>query len=63
MDLEDLAPKRTAAIPIGQEDLSRLSISDLEERIELLSAEIERCRDAKTAKESQRESADRFFKI
>lgn len=63
MDLEDLVPKRTTTVPLGQEDLSTFSIADLEERIQILNAEIERCREAKEAKESQRADADRFFKI
>ena len=63
MDLDELAPRKTPRMPIGQEDLSRFSIEDLEERIVLLQAEIKRCEEAKGAKQATRASADRFFKI
>lgn len=62
MDLDELAPRKSAAVPLGQEDLSRFSIEDLDERIASLHAEIKRCEDAKAAKQATRESANRFFK-
>lgn len=44
------------------EDLSRLSVDELEERIERLRAEIERLEEAIAAKRASRSSADSFFR-
>ena len=63
MDLDELAPRKTPPVSLGQEDLSRFSIEDLDERIVQLQAEIKRCEAARDAKQATRASADRFFKI
>lgn len=62
MDLDELAPRKASGAPLGQEDLSRFSIEDLDERIASLHAEIKRCEAAKAAKQATRDSANRFFK-
>ncbi len=62
MDIEEFAPKKKP-VPLAQEDLSRFSIEDLDERIQMLRAEIERCEALKTAKQATRANADRLFKI
>jgi len=51
--------------PAGHEvggDLSTLSETEIEERIALLQAEIERLRGALTAKQASRAAAENFFK-
>jgi uncharacterized small protein (DUF1192 family) len=62
MDIEEFAPKKTPPIALGQEELARMSIEDLDLRVRALEAEIERCQSAKTAKQATRASADRYFK-
>jgi len=62
MDTDDLLPKKTPSLAVLQEDLSRFSIADLDERIELLEAEIERCRATKAAKQATMANAHDFFK-
>jgi uncharacterized small protein (DUF1192 family) len=62
MDLDEFAPKKAPMAPLGQEDLSRFSIEDLDERVALLQAEIQRCEATKAAKQATRDSANRFFK-
>lgn len=54
-------PRRRTTHEIGQ-DLSLLSVEELDERVALLSAEIERLRAAAAGKRAGREAADRFFK-
>lgn len=46
---------------IGQ-DLSLLSVDELEERVTMLRAEIARLEEARTAKLASRAAADAFFK-
>lgn len=58
---EEAAPRRPATHEIGQ-DLSTLSVEDLDRRIALLSGEIERLRQEKAAKQSSVAAADAFFK-
>jgi uncharacterized small protein (DUF1192 family) len=51
--------------PMGHEigeELSKLSIDELEERIEILEREIGRLRDARARKEESRAAASAFFK-
>jgi len=62
MDVEDVVPKKTTGLALLQEDLSRHSIADLDERIKALEAEIERCRATKAAKQSTLAAAQNFFK-
>jgi uncharacterized small protein (DUF1192 family) len=54
-----LAPR---GLDVGQ-DLSMLSIDEIDERIALLEREIERLREARSRKEQSREAASAFFKI
>ncbi len=54
-------PVRKPAHELGQ-DLSLLSVHELEERIATLQAEIERLRAAMEAKEASKRAADSFFK-
>ena len=46
---------------VGQ-DLSTLSVADLDERIVLLEREIERLREARARKEASKTAASAFFK-
>jgi uncharacterized small protein (DUF1192 family) len=62
MDLDELLPKKTSGLAALQEDLSRFSIEDLDERIRALEAEIERCREMRASKQSTMAAAQTFFK-
>jgi uncharacterized small protein (DUF1192 family) len=59
---EELVVRKPAGHEIGQ-DLSALSLHELDERIALLEREIERIRIARGAKEATREAAGAFFKV
>ena len=54
-------PRRKPAHELGQ-DLSLLSVSELDERIEILEREIERLKEARGRKEASRTAASAFFK-
>jgi uncharacterized small protein (DUF1192 family) len=58
---EDDRPKKKITHEIGQ-DLYLLSVKELEERIALLSEEIERLKASIATKQSSRSAADSFFK-
>ena len=58
---DDDRPKKKITHEIGQ-DLYLLSVKELEERIALLSEEIERLRASIASKQSSRGVADSFFK-
>jgi uncharacterized small protein (DUF1192 family) len=58
---DDDRPKKKITHEIGQ-DLYLLSVKELEERIALLTEEIERLRAAIGSKQSSRSVADSFFK-
>jgi len=60
-DDEDDRPKKKITHEIGQE-LSLLSIKELQERIALLKEEITRLESAITGKQASRNVADQFFK-
>jgi len=60
-DDDDDRPKKKITHEIGQ-DLYLLSVKELEERIALLSEEIERLRASITSKQSSRGVADSIFK-
>ncbi|MGO4388143.1 DUF1192 domain-containing protein [Microvirga sp. 2YAF29] len=47
---------------IGQ-DLSMLSVDELDERVAMLEREIARLKEAKASKENSREAASAFFKL
>jgi uncharacterized small protein (DUF1192 family) len=56
-------PRKTlGAHEIGQ-DLSMLSVDELDERIDVLDREIARLKEAKAAKENSLAAASAFFKI
>jgi uncharacterized small protein (DUF1192 family) len=54
-------PRKKIAHEIGQ-DLSLLSIEELNDRVQLLTDEIERLRAASASKQASRSAADKFFK-
>jgi uncharacterized small protein (DUF1192 family) len=58
---EQIRPKASAH-EIGQ-DLSLLSLHELDERIELLEREIVRLKEARAAKEDSRAAASAFFRL
>lgn len=60
-DNDKPAAKQTAPHQLGQ-PLDALSLAELDERIALLRAEIERLEKARTAKAASRAAADAFFK-
>ena len=58
---DDDKPKRKISHEIGQ-DLSLLSVEELNERVALLSAEIERLQAAVAKKRASKEAANSVFK-
>jgi uncharacterized small protein (DUF1192 family) len=62
MDLDDLLPKKkSVAIALG-EDISRLSIPDLEERLSALAAERQRVEEEIHKRKASKEAAESIFK-
>lgn len=61
MDWDEPQKQPSSAVTLGQ-DLSTLSIEDLEERITALEREAGRCREAIVKKQAQREAAHNVFK-
>ena len=57
----DDLPRPKPKHEIGQ-DLSRLSLFELDERVAQLQEEIERLKQARAAKEKSKSAADTFFK-
>jgi uncharacterized small protein (DUF1192 family) len=58
---DDDRPKKKISHDIGQ-DLSLLSVKELDERIDLLRSEIARLEADRTRKQASRQTADQFFK-
>ena len=58
---DDDRPKKKIAHEIGQ-DLSLLSVKELDERIVLLQGEIARLEANRVSKQASRQTADQFFK-
>jgi uncharacterized small protein (DUF1192 family) len=58
---DDDRPRKKITHEIGQ-DLSLLSVEELTDRIAMLSAEVERLREAMTKKRASKEAANNFFK-
>ncbi|RIK98714.1 MAG: DUF1192 domain-containing protein [Proteobacteria bacterium] len=58
---DDNEPRRKVTHEIGQ-DLTLLSVEELEARMILLAAEIERLKAATAGKRATRDAAERFFK-
>lgn len=59
--LDEELPRKKKAHEIG-EDLSALSLDELDERIELLKGEIRRIEEAVESKRASATAADAFFK-
>jgi uncharacterized small protein (DUF1192 family) len=64
MDLDDLAPRRNddALTSLSRQDLDPLSVAELEERIGLLEAEVERTRTKLNGARNFRSAADALFR-
>ncbi len=63
MDFDDLPTKKnTPVTDVEKEDLSTISVEELEERAERLSVEIERTKAEIKAKQGSRSAAEAFFK-
>jgi len=62
MDIDDDKPVKKPTHEVGMV-LDTLSVDELEERIELLTAEIERLKSAISAKKASRNAADSVFKF
>ena len=58
---DDDRPRKKISHEIGQ-DLSLLSVEELNERIALLMSEIERLREPMTKKRASKDAANSFFK-
>ena len=66
MAFDPFAEEQTRPSPTGLEvgqDLSMLSIDEIDERIALLEREIARLKEARSSKEQSRAAASAFFKI
>ena len=62
IDLDELAPKKRKAETVLGEDLSAMSVNELEARIAALEAEIARTKEALRARTATKNAADAFFK-
>jgi uncharacterized small protein (DUF1192 family) len=62
MDVDEIRPVKKPDIIIG-EDLSLLSVAELEARIGALEAEIARIREALAGKKTSKAAADSFFRM
>jgi uncharacterized small protein (DUF1192 family) len=64
MDADENLPRRKDDLPaqLGKQDLDPLSVDELNERIELLEAEIARCKAKIQYAVNHRASADALFK-
>ena len=62
MDSDDLTPrKKLPDVQLG-EDISALSVHELEHRIKRLEEEIARCREAIKVRHATKSAAENFFK-
>ena len=61
MEPDEVKPQSPAAGLPG-EDLSMFSLKELRERVAMLEAEIDRCKEAIAAKEGARTDAEAFFR-
>jgi len=62
IDLDELMPRKPKAETVMGEDLSAMSVHELEARITTLEAEIARTKDALRARSATKSAADAFFK-
>ncbi len=58
---ENDRPRPKPAYKVGQ-DLSALSIAEIDQRVALLEAEIARLKEARAKKDASRSAADSFFR-
>ena len=59
---DDLTRPKPGVHDLGQ-DLSALSISEIDERVEILEREIERLKEARGRKEASKDAASAFFRL
>ena len=62
IDLDELAPRKPKPETVMGQDLSAMSVQELEARIAALEAEIVRSREALRARATTKSAADAFFK-
>lgn len=62
MNLDDLQPRPTAKVIAVGDDLSALSVDELDARVQALEAEIERIKRERAAKQARNRAADQLFK-
>ena len=62
IDPEELLPRKPKADLVIGEDLSAMSVGELEKRIAVLETEIGRAREAITTRIATKSVADKFFK-
>jgi uncharacterized small protein (DUF1192 family) len=62
IDLDELAPRKPKPQSVLGEDLSAMSVHELEARIAALEAEITRSREALRTRAATKTAADAFFK-
>jgi uncharacterized small protein (DUF1192 family) len=62
IDLDELMPKKPKAETVLGEDLSAMSVHELEARIAALEAEIVRTKEALRTRVATKSAADAFFK-
>lgn len=65
MDLDDLTPRPAPEAPLGalaREDLDRLSVTELDARIEALDAELARTRARRAAADALKSAAAELFR-
>jgi len=62
VDLDELMPRKPKAETIIGEDISAMSVHELEARIASLEAEIARTKEALRARATTKNAADAFFK-
>jgi uncharacterized small protein (DUF1192 family) len=61
--MEEEDAKKLKSGPAAGEDLSNLSVEELEERVEVFEAEIARLKQVIASKQSSKTAADSFFKL
>ena len=62
MDWDDLKPKQPSKAIVVGEDLSTMSVAELDARVAALAAEIARVEAERKAKSSRNAAADQLFK-
>ena len=62
IDLDELMPRKPKADTVLGQDLSAMSVHELEARIAALEEEIVRTRDALRSRSTTKSAADAFFK-